>query len=244
MDPARVLAAVDFRPASLYAARWAAGVAGPGAQIELAHVLPSRTVEPEHAKRFMAALAGFASTLAQPARLHVRAGDPVERICELVGERSPDLLVVGRNLEGGTDGSMRDRLLLRSPVPVLVAGPGSFAATSGVDPLRRILVSVEHGPDGASAVATALALGERAGAETIVREGDSSAELLASVRETQADLLVVSRGGDRSDDLGGRARLLAREAAVPVLIVPGAGGRRPRPQRRRGPTSNEPLPAA
>ena len=60
MDPARVLAAVDFRPASLYAARWAAGVACPGAQIELAHVLPSRTVEPEHAKRFMAALAGFA----------------------------------------------------------------------------------------------------------------------------------------------------------------------------------------
>ena len=55
--------------------------------------------------------------------------------------------------------------------------------------------------------------------ETVVAEGHVAEEILAQVKTTGADMVVVGVHGESSLTLGSTARRLVRECSVPVLAV-------------------------
>lgn len=61
-------------------------------------------------------------------------------------------------------------------------------------------------------------------AEAIVAEGHVAEEILAQVKATGADIVVVGVHGETSLTLGSTARRLVRECPVPVLAVQVPGG--------------------
>ena len=68
--------------------------------------------------------------------------------------------------------------------------------------------------------------------ETVFRIGSASDQILAFARETAADLIVLGRQGKgavRSIFFGDVAAKVARHAACPLLIIPLAFARQPRP---------------
>ena len=235
MEIETMLVAVDFRPPSLQAARWAATLVGRAVRIELAHVAPARDASDidEAHRKLLAGLTGFASTLgAVPAQLHVRFGDPAVELCALARARGSDLMVLGRNAEGGDDGRTRDRLLSGARVPVLVVGG------PGATPPRRIVAALDAGPAAAGVLAAATAIVDRSGGELVqlhvpASDVEPAGELLEQLRREPADLLVIGRNASADDPetLGRTTRLLARGAPIPVLVIPPEYASRPRPPR-------------
>ncbi len=157
----RILVAVDFRPPSLRAVRWARELAGPGTRIDIAWVLPRGDGADE--RRAMNALEGFVTTFGAGAPgLHVRVGDPRREIGRLLDELDADLLILGRNLAGGNDGRTGEALLRDAQIPVLIAGAGSATRP------RRMLVGVEDPAASRELLGSALALMHRFDAELAV----------------------------------------------------------------------------
>jgi nucleotide-binding universal stress UspA family protein len=145
------------------------------------------------------------------------------------------------------------------PGEAVLAAAGAIARRRGAE-LIAVYVA-PAGDDGAATAHEALrsrlasALGaEAVTAHVVVRTGDPAEELLAYLRKEPADLLVIGKNARSSDDLetlGRTTRLLARLAPVPVLVIPPAGAKRPRPHalngravRARGEPPSGPLPAA
>lgn len=234
MDMRLLLVGVDFRSPSLQAARWAAGLAGPDATLELAHVLPRQAPSPAAAaeteahRRLLAGLSGFASTLgAAPDRLHVRSGDPAEELCALAETRGAGVLVLGRNLDGGEDGRTRERLLRRCAIPVLVVG------SAAAPPSGRIVVALNEG-SGEEMLRTAASIARRRGAELVAvhvaqateaaaAEPDDRlrARLTAVLGDQAAAVQLVIRTGDPAEEL-----LAHIDQAPADLLVIGANARR------------------
>lgn len=153
----RILVAIDFRPDSVAAARWAARYLAPGAELRLVTAVhvpePYRGASAEAIETLRtttrigaeARLTELAASLpATRVSTAILNGEPRDVICQVAREWKADLLVLGRHGErpglweflGGT----ADGLLDSSPVSVLVAGGMKDAAPS------RVLVGVdEHG---------------------------------------------------------------------------------------------------
>lgn len=161
----RVLVAVDFRDPSTRGAEWTVRSFAPGAEHVFTHVVrPPEAAghagggspdqgelarqAREVAARRLDALAG--SLAAERGRVAVEQGSPVERIIRLAEEQRADVIAIG---EHGSDGGLREilgttaeRLLHRSPVPVLVGRrPGEqgvariLAAVDGSEMAERVL---------------------------------------------------------------------------------------------------------
>jgi nucleotide-binding universal stress UspA family protein len=145
----RIVVGVDFGPASLAAARWAAQCLAPEAEIVLVHcVSPTKaaTVGAESAtSRARHRLEALRQELG-PVRtqIEVSDGNPAMRIAEAAGRLDADLIVVGpHNHHPQTAdkvGSTADELVHRSCTPVLLA-TGELRG-----PPRRLLLPVQ-GPD-------------------------------------------------------------------------------------------------
>jgi nucleotide-binding universal stress UspA family protein len=157
-ESVRVVVGVDFSPASLAAARWAAHHLVPGAELVLAHVvevpaMPTYLRGVAHAADRMAdratemmriALTALADALGSVrCAIEVRSGRPAEQLHAVAEEHEADLLVVGRTGRRVRAvkqlGSTIERLLRRSATPVMVAGGPLSAAP------RRILAAVDEG---------------------------------------------------------------------------------------------------
>ena len=111
----RILVAVDFRQASLAAARFAATRLGSAAEIELAHV--AEHPEVPNATR---SLEGLAETL-RPRRVAVRVleGPRIPALAERAVAFEADLVVVGCGTDG-SGGATLDGLARLLAVPVVV----------------------------------------------------------------------------------------------------------------------------
>jgi nucleotide-binding universal stress UspA family protein len=84
-------------------------------------------------KQMLKAVRDRVSTEKTPCRTHLRLGDPVAGMLELIESLKPSLVVVGSHGRGAMMrallGSVSERLCRRSPVPVLVVpAPGRAAA--------------------------------------------------------------------------------------------------------------------
>ena len=202
----RILVGIDFRPPSLRAAQWAAELSDSTVRVDLVCVLPAGGRG--FRRRAMEGLEGFASTLARTTvRLHVRVGDPVTELCDLLRALDADLLVLGRHHSGGSGGRPRERQLRHVSVPVLVVG-GQGAARP-----RRVLAAVDDSAVRTGVLTAALSTVRRFGGE------------LAVAQQESVDLIVIGRNGRHAagpTELGTTTRLLAR---VPPVTTPGRSAR-------------------
>lgn len=146
----RIAVGIDFSPSSLYALE-VARTRFPGAQLRLLHAVDVRmTASPD----IMGGLApmsydpGLLETveqgdarqlagLVQPGESHEQlVGDPVSGLLDAAQAWQADLLVVGTHARGPLEhfflGSTAEKLVARSPVPVLtVRRPSGRGATGG-----------------------------------------------------------------------------------------------------------------
>lgn len=143
----RMLVGIDFSDVSVLAAKWATRHFAPDADVTLVHVieLPDRprfmhdklpspaTIEGvarEYADARLREIATFLT--AENVRREVRVGKPAEAIADLARETAADVVVVGphddRPRPARFLGTIAERTVRTSPVPVLVAGnPGAGA---------------------------------------------------------------------------------------------------------------------
>ena len=225
MNFRRILVAVDFRPPSLRAVRWAREYAGPATRVDVVWVLPHGNEGDQD--RAMDALEGFATTLA-PARpeLHVRVGEPRRAIGRLIDELDADLLVLGRNLAGGNDGQTSEQLLRHARVPVLVVG------TDGATRPKRVLVGLDDPAGSRMVLGSALAVARHFRAELTI------ANVIAPPLVGSHRSGAVRHPDDDGDIARARDLLLAEavRAAAPDDGESGgaSGGVRVRTEVRRG----------
>ncbi len=98
----------------------------------------------------------------------VRAGVPAAEIVATVGRVGADLVAMATHGRAGLAraflGSVAERVVATSPVPVLLVRPGG----QGMTTLRTILVPVDGSPGGAIALSSALALARVSGARLVL----------------------------------------------------------------------------
>ena len=146
-----IIAASDLTPRSASVAGRAIRIAGRlDGRVILVHCLPPGSPPREHEKARAALTAALEG---RPAELRVLTGAPETAIAELCRSTEPELVVLGlhrirpvRDLLGLTT---MERIVLRAPVPVLIAHtpPGR--------PYRIVLSSTDFAPACAAALATA-----------------------------------------------------------------------------------------
>jgi nucleotide-binding universal stress UspA family protein len=128
-----IVCAVDLGPQSRKTLCWASRMAREfGARLTLLHAIPC--IEARPGDYFDKGLAeeisrGAREELAQldagteaPADFAVQGGDPPQVICRVAGERSADLLVIGRGSAAGLFGRLRTNayaIIRQSPCPVV-----------------------------------------------------------------------------------------------------------------------------
>jgi nucleotide-binding universal stress UspA family protein len=84
-------------------------------------------------------------------RLHVRPGDPIEEIVELVHEVEADLLVIGGRVSSGRRprlGEIAERLIERTPCVVMVVRVPDYGSHPMRDKQCPACVAVRAGSDG------------------------------------------------------------------------------------------------
>lgn len=133
-----ILVGIDFSDSSASALYFALSFAErTGAQLHLAHIVPSSVSAPvdlgmnlpvdmaeahEARQRLERMRAMVGSKI--DVQLHLRMGDPVDGLLQIVRETRPDMVVLGRHNRGPIGralmGSISTRLAKRSPVPVLL----------------------------------------------------------------------------------------------------------------------------
>lgn len=181
MPLTRILVAVDFSPASIAAAKWAANAMAPGAEVILAHVVdvprppnflsslfaPVKQVEASAVPGATRRLEELRETLGLPdAKVDVRTGKAFKAIHEACQEHSVGLLVIGphgdRTGLGRLLGSTAERAVRESTCPVLIAGGGEASAP------KKIVVAVDDSDAGLRALAWGTDLARVHNAELIV----------------------------------------------------------------------------
>jgi nucleotide-binding universal stress UspA family protein len=183
--PSHILVATDFSPAGERAQALALDLARTfGAALHLLHVqvlLDDPHLDREHHaaletfidetdERRRAALQASLSGVDVEVHTHlVRGISAAEAIVETCGDLGCELVVVGtRGRRGLTHlllGSVAERVLRTSPVPVLTVGPDGSGQADGI---RRILTPYDFSPYSAEALRTAAAWARRLGAEVTV----------------------------------------------------------------------------
>lgn len=85
-----------------------------------------------------------------PSRIHLRVGDPVTGMLEVIDELKPDLVVVGSHGRGAVMralmGSVSERLLRRSTVPVLVI-PAAGRAAAAQEEVEQAMERAKEAPE-------------------------------------------------------------------------------------------------
>ena len=157
VEPRRVVVGIDFSPASMAAARWAAKWLLDDRRLVLAHALVVPEVHGILADRYpvpesllvnarsgaLRRLHDASVSMEVPdAIIEVKEGNPADAIAEVARELDAELIVVGKHGEGGPHrgytGRTADRLVRSSPAPVLVVN-GMLAR-----PPQRILVPLTY----------------------------------------------------------------------------------------------------
>ena len=208
----RVVVAVDFGEPSTRGAEWTVRGFAPGAEHIFTHVVrppeaAGGSVEDrelarqarEVAARRLDALAG--SLAAERGRVAVEQGRPVERIIHLAEEQRADVIAIGEHGSGEglreMLGTTAERLLHRSPVPVLVARrPGDRA-------VGRILAAVDGSEMAERVLAWTRLLADLHGARTTL--------LTVVELPVYGDYLGIAPGPVGADEVGpGRRRASAQ----------------------------------
>lgn len=169
----RVIAAIDFSPASLAGCRWALAFVARGADVLLSHVVPFERQPGDGTGDFMTpslvdslrqispalsgGLGGFAATLdAAGARTAVRVGSPSYWLDRLATDFDASLVVVGRRQDAKRkrvgEANVVERLTRRTSRTVLVVPEGVVAAP------RCIVAAIDDGPGAAEVLAAATVL--------------------------------------------------------------------------------------
>jgi nucleotide-binding universal stress UspA family protein len=203
----RIVVGVDFRASSVAALRWVARYLAPGAELVLVHAVvlpePPGAPRPDAARETRRAAAYDAaarrlrelrrSLPGRRARLEITEGSPAEVIARVARAYDADLVVVGPHGErpGALEqlGSTAERLVRRSPVPVLLA-TGELAG-----PPRRLLVPVRAPDISPSVLRWADALERRFDARLALVHvtGAAPALAMAGADEDEADVVEEPR---------------------------------------------------
>jgi len=232
--PARILAAVDFGPASgravqvagVLARQYSARLTALHADVIEAPVYFTHDQETRLERQRVAARAAAEQQLlrfvrqAYPDRVTVRIADDAPASAIVDAANGMDLIVMGTHGRHGPSrwwlGSVAERVVRESVVPVLIVR----ADTGGSPPQhlfdRIVMVAGSGALEGdAHRYATGLAT---AFDGTIAGEIAARPEDVA--REQGASLLVVARQA-RGSGFGGPAERLVRLCTLPLLFVPG-----------------------
>lgn len=150
----RVVAGIDFSPASLAGCRWALAHVVPGADVLFAHVSL-----PEAPPSLSGGLDGFAATLGiEHPRTAVRAGRPSDWLGTLAEEIDASLIVVGRRQDANRkrigEANVVARLARRTRASVLVVPEGV------VDPPSCVVAAIDDGPGSGEVIQLAATLAE------------------------------------------------------------------------------------
>jgi nucleotide-binding universal stress UspA family protein len=182
----RILCAVDFSPASTRAFEFALQLASiHGARIQLLHVIPriiasvmdvpittSRwtAAQEEEATRELAKLRERASKSGIAADTEIRLGDIDLQILKVANETRADLLVIGthgrRGFERWVLGSVAERMLRHSPIPILLTASTGKRAAAGV--IRHILIPSDFSRGTADAIGYGVGIADQAGASVTI----------------------------------------------------------------------------
>lgn len=163
------------------------------------------------------------------------SGMPFADAIEALARRErPDAIVVGQNILAGEPGMAR--LLAEAPCPVVVA-PYGHRFVRAFEPARITVACAPTGPiDEAVALAAALAERIRADVRLIAAGDDATAETWLAHAQALAPwaaatrvagrgaraLVTQTRGDVDVMVIAGRDDEILRQAACPVLVVPGA----------------------
>jgi nucleotide-binding universal stress UspA family protein len=164
----RAVVAVDFSPASLAAARWAAAHVAPRSEVIVAHVIAAPRISAaaadidrallraqlREAPALRGGLGGFAATLnVAAARTVVRVGQVSYWLSVLAAESDAKLVVLGRRLDAQRRGigepSVLERTTRRARSSVLVVPEGA------VNSPRHVVAAVDHSATATRALACA-----------------------------------------------------------------------------------------
>jgi nucleotide-binding universal stress UspA family protein len=193
----KILCPVDFSESSDKALDYALSLAKQhGGQVSVMHVLPTALADPdvypyledpvpvsvESRERAFHQLGRFvhrALARGVGAEVILEDGDVVEEVLKRSERLASDLIVMGTHGRRGFRrlllGSVTERLLRRSPKPVLSVTPGSSAPPEQGAPFRRILCPIDFSPSSLAGLELALSLvpeaPEEAGAEVTVLHG-------------------------------------------------------------------------
>jgi nucleotide-binding universal stress UspA family protein len=163
----RILVPLDGTPesnAALPAARTVAQATG--ASVSLLQVLESP--EAENSGNAADKLARIAAELAGngvPVESAVRRGQAADEILQQLNEQAADLVIMRTRGQAGIQravmGSVAERLLSRTDVPIIMLRPGGRR----LDRIANLLVPVDGSPGGALALSSALGLAKATGAK-------------------------------------------------------------------------------
>jgi nucleotide-binding universal stress UspA family protein len=182
---ARILCPVDFSSCSELALDYALSLAKErGGQVSVMHVLPDVMADPdvypylaepvlvsgetrERAYKQLGSFVSRALSKSVAADVVLESGDVVEEILRKSDRLGPDLVVVGTHGRRGFQrlllGSVTERLLRRSKVPVLSIAPSAAPPPREGATFRRILCPVDFSPSSLAGLETALSLAREQG---------------------------------------------------------------------------------
>lgn len=187
----KLLALLDGSPLSETALPLVVALAGGGrCRVTLLSVWETEPAEmvrlgDEHARAlrehglsyFRAYLEGVAEGLAGKgvdAEIDVRAGHPAAEILSAAGELKPDMIVMASRGRGAAEsgrGSVADKVLRGSTVPVLILGPRLLEAEAPIEgSIESILVPLDGNPESESALDFAADLAREIGARISLLE--------------------------------------------------------------------------
>ncbi len=170
----KILVPLDGTPESAVALPLARTVArATGGEIVLVQVVPSTpgtAREAEGARAYLERIVHELAADGPPVTTAVPAGDAATEILHEVSSRAVDLVVMATHGRVGLGrallGSVAERVLARSPVPVFMLRPGGHR----VERLQRLLVPVDGTPGSALAISVARALALETKAELVLSQ--------------------------------------------------------------------------
>lgn len=198
----RLLCPVDFYPASLRAFEYALKLAANyKAGVHLLHVIPrvmpaGRRAEvrmsplimeqKSSAEQLFVTLRKKAESARVPVDTEIRIGDIDLQILRTVKKQKADLLVMGthgrRKFKRWVMGSVAERMLRHSPIPLFVLGSGDREPR--VPPaIRRILLTTDFSPGSRDALRYAFSIAEECKASIVVLHVVNDTALFVSRQE-------------------------------------------------------------
>lgn len=218
----RILCAVDFSPASLRSLDYALELASANkAQVRLVHIIPRivasvmdipittskwTAAQEEKAKRELPKLKERAARKGVSASTEIRLGDIDVQLLKAAKDFRADVLAMGTHGHKGFErwiiGSVAERMLRHSPIPLLVTGFSGKRAGTG---MRRILIATDFSKGTGDAVGYGASIAAQAKASMVMLHviQDRTAAVdwsefpdqTAAIRQKLSDLVPASVRG-------------------------------------------------